>query len=160
MADPDFETTETVPVRIAGIDGLQIDGVVTAQWDTNWSLCYPMWTTNAQVFRMRLYLIDYPAESAQVLTIAIIAPEPDFERVLEEARTKSTATLVEGRPVDVLCDVANRRSCRNDERARWDRPTAGSQPSIGEMSVGYSKVGAVRTARRRCDALCEALNAR
>ena len=85
MADPDFETTETVPVRIAGIDGLQIDGVVTAQWDTNWSLCYPMWTTNAQLFRMRLYLIDYPGESAQVLTIAVIAPETDFERVLEEA---------------------------------------------------------------------------
>ena len=31
MADPDFETTANVPVRIAGIDGLQIDGVVTAQ---------------------------------------------------------------------------------------------------------------------------------
>ena len=85
MSDPAFETTETVPVRIAGIDGLQIDGVVTAQWDTNWSLCYPMWTTDAQVFRMRLYLIDYPGESAQVLTLAVIAPEADFERVLEEA---------------------------------------------------------------------------
>ena len=35
--------------------------------------------------RMRLYLVDYPGESAQVLTIAVIAPEPDFERVLEEA---------------------------------------------------------------------------
>ena len=34
---------------------------------------------------MRLYLINYPGESAQVLTIAIIAPETDFERVLEQA---------------------------------------------------------------------------
>jgi hypothetical protein len=85
MADPDFEAIETVPVRIAGIDGLQIDGVVTAQWDTNWSLCYPIWTTDAQVFRIRLYLIDYPGEAAQVLTIAVIAPETDFERMLEQA---------------------------------------------------------------------------
>jgi len=42
---------------------------------------------------MRLYLIDYPTEPAspsgwnpQVLTIAVIAPETDFERALEEAR--------------------------------------------------------------------------
>jgi hypothetical protein len=84
MADPNFETTETAPVPIAGIDGLQIDGVVTNQSNTNWALCYPMWQTDA-LFRMRLYLIDYPGESAQILTIAVIAPETDFERVLEEA---------------------------------------------------------------------------
>ena len=85
MADPAFETIGTVPVRIAGVDGLQIDGVVTAQWDANWSRCHPIWTTDAQVFRMRLYLIDYPGESAQVLTIAVIAPETEFEGALEEA---------------------------------------------------------------------------
>ena len=35
---------------------------------------------------MRLYLLDYPGESAPVLAIAVIAaPETDFERVLEEA---------------------------------------------------------------------------
>ncbi len=85
MANPEFETTDTAPVRIAGIDGLQIDGVVTAQWDTNWSLCYPMWITNAPLFRIRLYLTDHPGESAQVLTIAVIAQETDFDRLLEEA---------------------------------------------------------------------------
>ena len=84
-ADPDFETTGTLPVSIAGIDGLQIDGVVSANWGNNWSLCYPMWTTDAQLFQMRLYLVDYPGDSAQILTIALIAPEADFERVLEDA---------------------------------------------------------------------------
>ena len=83
-ADPDFQTIETVPVRIAGIDGLQIDGMVPAPWDGNWSVCHPMWTTDAQQFRIRLYLIDYPSESAQILTMAVIAPETDFERVLED----------------------------------------------------------------------------
>ena len=87
MADPDFETIGTVPVRIAGIDGLQMDVVVTRQPN----VCY--WPVGTRVrtgpsapgWRMRLYLIDYPGESAQVLTIAVIAPETDFERVLEEA---------------------------------------------------------------------------
>ncbi len=48
MADPNFVTTETAPVRVAGIDGLQIDGVVTAVWDTNRSVCDPMFTTIAE----------------------------------------------------------------------------------------------------------------
>jgi hypothetical protein len=30
-------------------------------------------------------VIDYPGESAQVLAIAVISPETDFERVTEEA---------------------------------------------------------------------------
>lgn len=39
----------------------------------------------ADRWRMRLYLIDYPGGSALGLTIAVIAaPETDFERVLEE----------------------------------------------------------------------------
>ncbi len=84
MADPGFETIRTVPVRIAGIDALQIDGVVSSQWDTNWALCYSMWTTDAQSFRIRLYLMDHPGESAKVITIAVIALETQFERVLEQ----------------------------------------------------------------------------
>jgi dihydropteroate synthase len=31
-------------------------------------------------------LIDYPGESAQVLAIAVISSEADFERVIEVAR--------------------------------------------------------------------------
>jgi hypothetical protein len=84
MADPNFETTGTVPVRIAGIEGLQMD--VDALVDDWNSYCWAMWVPDqANRWRMRLYLIDYPGDSAEVLTIAVIAaPETDFERVLEE----------------------------------------------------------------------------
>ncbi len=91
-ADPDFETIGTTQVRIAGVDGLQIDLDVVASPRND--VCF--WrgfvlevqgTVEAGYgeFRMRLYLIDYPGESAQVLAIAIIAPEEVFERELEEA---------------------------------------------------------------------------
>ena len=86
-ADSNFETTATVPVRIAGLDGLQMD--VTFRTSDNY--CYFLWAPDqipvdgSGLFRMRLYLIDYPGESAQVLTLAIIAPETDFESLLEEA---------------------------------------------------------------------------
>lgn len=45
-----------------------------------------MWIQDqADRWRMRLYLINYPGGSALGLTIAVIAaPETDFERVLEE----------------------------------------------------------------------------
>ena len=83
MADPNFETTGTVPVRIAGIDGLQMDvDAAVADWN---DFCWPWAPDQSDRWRMRLYLIDYPGESAQVLTIAVIAPETDFERVLEKA---------------------------------------------------------------------------
>jgi len=89
MADPDFETIGTTPVRIAGIEGLQMDVVVAAGdvcfW-TNWVLeVQPTIDTGYAGFRMRLYLIDYPGDAAQVLTIAVIAPEEAFERVLDAA---------------------------------------------------------------------------
>ena len=34
---------------------------------------------------MRLYLLDLPGGSARILAIAIAAPEPDFEHVVEAA---------------------------------------------------------------------------
>ena len=101
-ADSDFETTEPVPVSIAGIDGLQMD-VTFSERD----LCYSLWSPSRRgsgtgplqvptgEWRMRLYLIDIP-ESAwpsdsdwrpQVMTIAIIAPATDFERALELGAT-------------------------------------------------------------------------
>lgn len=99
-ADPDFETTETVPASIAGIDGLQIDLTFTEQ-----DLCYTLWSPSrrgsgtepsdvpGEEWRMRLYLVDYPEAAwpsdvtwkPQVLTIAVIAPQTDFERALERA---------------------------------------------------------------------------
>jgi hypothetical protein len=83
MADPNFETTGAVPVRIAGIDGLQLDvDALVGDWN---SYCWAWMPDQADQWRMRLYLIDYPGDSAEVLTIAVIAaPETDFERVLEE----------------------------------------------------------------------------
>ena len=82
MANPDFETTGAVPVRIAGLDGLQLDVDV----DYNPLSCSG-WFGPDQLaqWRTRLYLIDYPGESAQVLAIAVISPETDFERVTQEA---------------------------------------------------------------------------
>jgi hypothetical protein len=91
--DPALETTEPVAVSIAGIDALQMD-VTFSEPD----LCYGLWSytrgdAGAPPWRMRLYLVDYP-ESAwpsdlnwrpQVLTIAVIAPQADFERALEQA---------------------------------------------------------------------------
>ena len=87
MANPNAETTGTVPVSIAGLDGLQMDVDVdmsavladenSCRW--NWS------PDQAARWRMRLYLLDYPGGSAPVLAIAVIAaPETDFEHVLEE----------------------------------------------------------------------------
>lgn len=40
--------------------------------------------------RMRLYLLDLPGGSARILAIAILAPEHDFEHVVE-----ATAPIVD-----------------------------------------------------------------
>ena len=89
-ADPNSEATATVPVRIAGLEGLQLDvdvdvsAVVSA---FEHGSCRWIWGPElSDQWRMRLYLLDYPGGSAPVLAIAVIAaPETDFERVLEEA---------------------------------------------------------------------------
>jgi hypothetical protein len=85
MANPDFGTTGTLPVRIAGFDGLQMD---LEGSDSPFSFSCSGWFGPDQLTRWatRLYLIDYPGESAQVLAIAVISSEADFERVIEVAR--------------------------------------------------------------------------
>jgi hypothetical protein len=90
MADPNSETTATVPVRIAGLDGLQMDvdvDVNAVAWTEENSACRWYWAPDqADRYRMRLYLLDYPDASA-VLAIAVIAaPQTDFERVLEDSK--------------------------------------------------------------------------
>lgn len=92
-ADPSFETTEPVPVSIAGSDGLQMDVAFSADATP----CYGLWAPDNEQpvdsdarWRMRLHLINHPREwgsswGPQVLTIAVIAPEADFGRVLEQA---------------------------------------------------------------------------
>jgi hypothetical protein len=102
-SDPDLEATEPVAVSIGGIDALRMD-VVAA---TGASVCgegghpqvlapAPSAGPNGDLGwigvglrhgdRMRLYLLDLPeGMSARILAIAISAPEPDFERVVEAA---------------------------------------------------------------------------
>ena len=94
MADPNFETTETVPLTVAGIDGLQMDVAFSEQ-----DGCYELWPagrlpTGDPGWRIRLYLINYPDEPASpsgsnwrphILTIAVVASAANFERVLAEA---------------------------------------------------------------------------
>jgi hypothetical protein len=87
MADPAFEATEPVAVRVAGVDGLLIDAMVADSPD----LCYLVWTPDHMIpagdtgWRLRLYLIDYPGDSAEVLTIGIIAPQSDSQGVFAAA---------------------------------------------------------------------------
>ena len=102
-SDPDLEATEPVAVSVGGIDALRMD-VVAA---TGASVCEsagkpqvvaprPSAGLNGdldwvgvgldQGHRMRLYLLDLPdGMSARILAIAISAPEPDFEHVMEAA---------------------------------------------------------------------------
>ncbi len=92
IAHPDVETTGTIPVRIAGLDGLQMDADVAIHHynQHDWS-CWSLpgfGPDQLEQWRMRLYLLDYPGPSAQILIIAVIAPnETLLERVLEEAKT-------------------------------------------------------------------------
>jgi hypothetical protein len=87
MADPAFEATEPVAVRVAGVDGLLIDAMVADSPD----LCYLVWTPDHMIpagdtgWRLRLYLIDYPGDSAEVLTIGVIAPQSDSQGVFAAA---------------------------------------------------------------------------
>lgn len=76
MTDPDIDATAPVPVRIAGIDGLQIDVAKSG------ALC--AWTPDALGpfqggGKIRLYIVDYPGESAEVLTFAVLAPPGDWD---------------------------------------------------------------------------------
>jgi hypothetical protein len=93
-ADPAFEVSETGPLPF-DFAGQQMDLTFTGKLGS----CYELWSSedaaaDSASRRMRLYLIEYPDHPAsasdsswnpQVLTIAVIASETDFERVLEEA---------------------------------------------------------------------------
>jgi hypothetical protein len=83
MANPDFETNGTVPVRIAGLDGLQMDVGINRNVHRCWFGGFG--PDQLAQWRTRLYLLDYPGDSAQILIIAVIAPAIDLERVIEEA---------------------------------------------------------------------------
>lgn len=88
---PGLEATAPVPVDVGGIEALRMD-VVTA---TGAGICRALvlrpWSPASgddldPGDRMRLYLLDLPEGiSARILAIAIVAPEPRFESVVEAA---------------------------------------------------------------------------
>jgi hypothetical protein len=95
-SDPDLEATAPVAVSVGGVEALRMDVVaatgasvceegpapqVVTPNDHDW---YGVFLEHGE--RMRLYLLDLPEGlSARILAIAISAPEPDFERVMEAA---------------------------------------------------------------------------
>ncbi len=91
MSDPDLEAAEAVAVHIAGIEALQMDVMAATRANLCEDVGVPEVVAGGTATglepgqRMRLYLIDYPGGSAQVLAIAIIAPEDRFESVIEAA---------------------------------------------------------------------------
>ena len=95
-ADADLEATTPVAVSVGGVEGLQMDVIAApgASVCDDWPAPLALTTSDEDSAgvaleggkRMRLYLIDLPGGmSARTLAIAISAPEPDFERVMEAA---------------------------------------------------------------------------
>jgi len=95
-SDPDLEATEPVAASVGGIEALQMDVVIApgASVCDDWGHPQVLTPNDHDWFgvalehghRMRLYLLDLPeGMSARTLAIAISAPEPDFERVMEAA---------------------------------------------------------------------------
>jgi hypothetical protein len=96
-SDSDLEATEPVTVGVGGIEALRMDVVaapgatVCEYWGTPLVVSGPRSRDPqgpglVQGDRMRLYLLDLPeGSSARILAIAIVAPEPSFETVLEQA---------------------------------------------------------------------------
>jgi hypothetical protein len=79
-ADPNLVTTEPVPVRVAGLDGLQMDVTVTEP-----SVVCGL---EPNAGRMRLYLIDLPeGMSVPTLMISVVAPEGRFDEFVEDAQS-------------------------------------------------------------------------
>lgn len=93
MSLPDFDVTAPVAVTIGEAPALQMDVVKsgTAIGCDEWprlavvnGIIDPVEATDP-ARRMRLYLVDLPGGTARVLSIAIIAPEDAFDKVVELA---------------------------------------------------------------------------
>lgn len=107
-SDPDLEATEPVAVPVGGVEAMRMDVVaatgasgcrekapgVVREADTDEADeaqativvgggSFPVPRTGRH--QMRLYLLDLPGRSAQILAIAIVAPESRFERVIDAA---------------------------------------------------------------------------
>jgi len=96
-SDADLEATAPVVVNVGGIEGLQMDVVVAsgASVCDDWGAPQVLTPNDRNDWpgvalrpgeRMRVFLLDLPEGlSARTLAIAISAPQPDFERVLDAA---------------------------------------------------------------------------
>jgi hypothetical protein len=89
IADPNFEATAPVAARIGGVEAVAIDVALSPAG----RVC-PAYRTDAQRWihalepgkRLRLFLVDVPeGMSMRTLAITVMAPEEDFEEVIEEA---------------------------------------------------------------------------
>jgi hypothetical protein len=83
VADPRNQVTEAVPVRIAGIDGLRID-VTTGEgrlcaWSSDGLSGY-----QGNPGRVRLYVVDLPGESVDVLTFAYWAGPDEWDDAIDD----------------------------------------------------------------------------
>lgn len=89
MADPNFETTAPVAAGIGGVEAVAID--VGLSPDGRACLAYrsdgQRWIHALEPGkRLRLFLIDLPeGMSVRTLAITVMAPEEDFEDVIEDA---------------------------------------------------------------------------
>jgi hypothetical protein len=84
VADPLNQVTETVPVRIAGLDGLQID---VAKRDGGWLCAWSPDGLNGYQGgpeRVRIYVVDFPGESADILTLAFVAREDEWDDAIDD----------------------------------------------------------------------------
>ena len=98
LSDPDIEATEPVPVRIAGVEALQMDvaaapGASACADRGNEPLLFTsdepspytdtgLWNSHSH----RLYLLDVPEGSSRILAIDIFVFDRDFERAVEVPR--------------------------------------------------------------------------
>jgi hypothetical protein len=86
-SNAEFETTAPVAVTIGGVPALQMDVMSAGEF----LVCNgrPRLVVSRNELepghRMRLYLVDLPGGSAQILSIAIVAPKTSFDRVVESA---------------------------------------------------------------------------
>ncbi len=89
IADPNFETTAPVAVRVGGLEAVSIDAELaplgrhcgTGITDlSRW--IHELWDPG---FRLRLYLVDLPeGMSVETLAITVVAPKERFEQFIAE----------------------------------------------------------------------------
>jgi hypothetical protein len=105
LSDPDIEATEPTPIRIAGVEALQMDvapaagasicdsgggepvlftSITSVQPDgqvLGWRGSVGLWHR----YSYRVYLLDVPAGSSRILAVVVFAFDRDFDEVVEAA---------------------------------------------------------------------------